>query len=184
MTPMRNSIIVAAALLAAAPDMARAAEPPCLTAAELSNLATYALPSAIGGASERCAPALGSGAYLPTSGGELARRYEAKREASWPAARSAFLKLSAKSDGRANGLLKSLPDETLQDMLDLMVEGLVSQEIPTEKCGTIDQFARLLSPLPPENTAELIVLIAGLVGDAKRDGSGRAAIGKLSICQD
>jgi hypothetical protein len=47
-------------------------------------------------------------------------------------------------------------------MVDGLIEGLVGQQIPPEKCAMIDQVIRLLSPLPPENTAELIALAAGL----------------------
>jgi len=181
---MRTSIIAAAAVLAVVPGIARAAEPPCLTKTEFSGLASYALPSAIGGASERCGPVLGDGAWLPSGGNELVERYASRKDTNWPAAKAAFLKLSAKTDRKANDLLRRLPDETLQDMLDTMIEGLVSQEIPTEKCGTIDDFARLLSPLPPENTSELIALAVTLAGKPKKDGSGKSAIGKLAICQE
>jgi hypothetical protein len=185
MTSIRILALSAAAALAAAPGIARAAEPPCLTRAEFSALASYALPSAIGGASARCAPALGPTAYLPTRGGELSARYGSRKNANWPAAKSAFLKLSAETNSRANSLIRQLPDDSLREMLDLMVEGLVSQEIPPEKCGTIDELVRLLAPLPPENAAALIAPLIILIGDSRNSGPGVAGkLGELAICEE
>ena len=98
-----------------------------------------------------------------------------------PASSKRGPKLSSSSDDRASNILKDLPDKNLQDMLNLMLEGMVSQEIPPEKCDTIDQFVRLLAPLPPENMAELIGLTVGLVGNNK-SGDGMAS--KINICQN
>ena len=181
---MRNSILAAAAILVAAPGVVSAAERPCLTRSEFTDLAGFTLPSVISGASARCEPELGPEAYLTTDGDALVERYSARMDASWPAAKVAFLKLSSKTSGEANDLIKLLPDETLQEMLELMLQGMVSQEIPPKYCGTIDEFARLLSPLSPENTAEILALIVDLTAEPKMDGSGNSAIGKLSICQD
>lgn len=181
---MRVLSIAATTILATTPGLLAAAEPPCLTKSEFSDLAGYALPSVIGGASDRCKPTLGPDAFLETEGPDLIQRYQGRKAETWPAAKSAFLKLSAKTDSKANHLLSSLPDKTLQDMLDLMLEGLVSQEIPTKTCATIDDVARLLAPLPPENTADLLTLVVDLAGKPKDDGSGKTAFGKLAICQD
>ncbi|MDG2002872.1 MAG: hypothetical protein P8J20_06020 [Novosphingobium sp.] len=181
---MHKPIIAAAAFLIVVPGIAQAAEPPCLTKSEFSALASFGLPSVISGANERCSPTLSSGAFLPTQGDALVETYASRKDANWPAAKSAFLKISGKTDGKANDLLKLLPDDTLQAMLDVIVEGMVSQEIPIERCGIIDDFARLFAPLPPENTAELLALVVGLAGKPKKDGSGKSAIGKLAICED
>ena len=63
-------------------------------------------------------------------------------------------------------------------MADAFISGLVGQQLPTERCSVIDQLVRLLAPLPPENTAELIAVAAGLGAR-----TGRARIGNFSICQ-
>jgi len=181
---MRTFIIAAAAVLIAAPGVVRAAEPPCLAKSEFIDLAGFTLPSLIGGAKARCGPVLGPEVFLPTGEEELVERYAARQDTTWPGAMAAFLKISSKTDGKANDILKQLPEETLKDMLTLMIEGMVSQEIPTEMCGSIDEFARLLSPLPAENTAELISLILALASKPKPDGSGKSTIGKLAICRD
>ena len=45
-------------------------------------------------------------------------------------------------------------DRSTQASVDVILEGMIAQEIPLGECGKIDNFVRLLAPLPPENTAE------------------------------
>lgn len=175
---MRHSLAIIAALLATAPTLAQAAEPPCLTPAEFTSLAEYALPSIIDGTSQRCRTTLGPTAYLNRSGGELIQRYSQRRPAAWPGAKAAFLKLSTTSNAEANKLIGSMPDTSLQQMLDSLMAGLVSQHVPLNRCATIDRVIGLLAPLPADNTAELIALAVGL--GVK---SGRAKVGAISLCQ-
>lgn len=164
-------------LLAAAVPVHAAVTPPCLSAGEFTALANYALPSVINGTTQRCAATLPAGAYLRSSGPQLAQRYAARKPAAWPGAKQAFLKLSNGTNADANELIRSLPDQNLQQMFDTLIQGMVSQQIKPDRCGTIDRLVSLLAPLPPENTAELIALAVGL--GAK---SGRAQLGAISIC--
>lgn len=174
---MRRFLTTAACALIALPGVAQAAETPCLQPAEFASLAGYALPSLINGTAKRCSTTLGPQAYLNQSGKDLASRYAQNKGANWPGAKAAFLKLSAQKDASANQIIATLPDNTLQQMLDGVMEGLASQQIPVERCGTIDSFVRLLAPLPPANTAELIALAVGL--GAK---SGKAKVGSINMC--
>lgn len=171
---MRKLVQLLGIALIAAPGIAQAAEPPCLTAREFTALSTYALPSIITGATERCTAALGPEAFLKRSGGALASRYAAARPGAWPGAKVAFLKLSG-SD--AANLFRNIPDDKLQPMADALVEGMIAQHIPMARCRTIDAFVRLVAPLPPQNTAELIALTVGLGSQA-----GGAKLGRLAIC--
>lgn len=175
---MRFSASIALFLAAATPITAQAAAPPCLTPAEFTALSSYSLPSIITGASERCAAALPADAWLRRNGGQLASRYAESKPASWPRAKAAFLKLGGgMANAEASELLKSLPDSALQPMVDALISGMVSQRLPTERCSSVDRLVRLLSPLPPESTAELIGIAAGL--GAK---TGQAKVGTLTIC--
>jgi hypothetical protein len=161
-----------------APVAAHAAEPPCVTSAEFTALSTYALPSIITGTAQRCATALPVNAWLRYNGVLLAARYSIAKPAAWPVAKAAFFKISAdRVNADGTNLLKSLPDSSLQPMLDALISGMISQHLPPERCGMIDRLVRLFAPLPPENTAELIALAAGL--QAK---TGRAKLGNFSIC--
>jgi hypothetical protein len=175
---MRRLTILAAALLAAAPGVANAAEPPCLTSTEFTSLAEYALPSIITGTTERCNTALPPSAYLRRSGADLAQRYAERKPAAWPGAKAAFLKLSTTSNADANNLLRTLPDTSLQQMADALMAGMVSQHLPLDRCTTVDRIIGLLSPLPPQSTAEVIALAVGLGTQA-----GQAKVGGVSICQ-
>lgn len=168
---------LAAVALAMVSSAAHAAQTPCLTAGEFSSLASYSLPSIISGTSQRCASTLGPDAFLKRSGGELAARYAANKSSAWPGAKAAFLKLSTSGGADANKLIGGMPDASLQQMLDGMMQGIIGQQIPLERCATIDNVVRLLAPLPAQNTAELIALAAGLGSK-----SGRARMGALTIC--
>lgn len=175
---MRFSASLALWLAAVTPIAAQAAAPPCLTPAEFTALSSYSLPSIITGASERCAAALPVDAWLRRNGSQLAARYAESKPASWPRAKAAFLKLGGgMANAEASELLRSLPDSTLQPMVDALISGMVSQRLPAERCSSVDRLVRLLSPLPPESTAELIGIAAGL--GAK---TGQAKVGTLAIC--
>lgn len=174
---MRTLAILCATLLATVPGIAAAAQQQCLTPAEASSLAAYALPAAITGTSKRCSPSLSSSAFLPRGGAELASRYSARKAQNWPAAKAAFFKIGGGKD-ESSAILKTLPDPSLQQMLDAIIEGMVAQQIPTEKCGQIDRVIGLLAPLPAQNTADLIAVVLGLAGK-----SGQAQTEKFSICK-
>lgn len=174
---MRKLTAFCALLLTTAPGLARAAEPPCLTAGEFAALAGYAMPSVINGTAQRCAATLGPDAFLRKSGSELSGRYAARKPVAWPGAKAAFLKLSASTNADANRLFTQMPDPSLQQVVDAMLEGMVSQQIPLDRCATIDKVVGLLSPLPPENTAELVALAVGL---GSKSGGGK--LGKIAVC--
>ena len=174
---MHRFTTIAATLLAAVPTVAAAAEPPCLAPAEFTALAEYAMPSIINGTSQRCSTTLAPSAFLRSQGQQLVQRYALRKPGAWPGARAAFLKLSTTTNADANKLIGSMPDTSLQQMLDSLMEGLVGQHVPLDRCATIDRVIGLLAPLPPQNTAELIALAVGLGSK-----TGRARIGAISVC--
>lgn len=174
---MLKMLKVSAIALVALPGLAQAAEPPCLTAAEFTGVASYALPSVITGTTLRCSATLPSNSYLRNNGTQLAARYAANKPSAWPVAKAAFLKMSTAEDQGAGTMLTSLPDQSLQTMLDAVIEGAISQQIPTERCSTIDELVRVLAPLPAANTAELIALAVGLGAQ-----SNKAKLGSLKLC--
>jgi hypothetical protein len=178
MKTMRRLTAAIAAVLAISPALARAAEPPCLSPREFTALAEFALPSIISGTSQRCSSQLAPGAFLRRSGTQLIERYAERRPAAWPDAKAAFFKLSATTNADADAIIRTLPDASLQQMLGSLMEGLVSQHVPLERCGTIDRLIGLLSPLPAQSTAEVIALAVGLGSK-----TGRAKVGAISICQ-
>ena len=174
-------LTLAAAALVSLPGMTQAAEPPCLTAGEFSALATYALPGVISDATRRCAASLPATAFLPGNGEALARRYGEAAPRAWPAAKLAFLKLSAGAGPDAVAMLSGMPDDSLQQLVGTLATQFAGQKLPTERCDTIDAATRILAPLPPENIGQLLALVVSRVGKAApAAGSGR--LGKLAIC--
>ena len=178
MRRLKSSITMAAAILAALPGMAHAAEPACLTPAEFTSLATFALPSVITGTAQRCSTTLGADSYLRKSGAQLASSYSANRASAWPGAKAAFVKVSAGANPEMAKLITGMPDNSLQQMADSAIASMVGQRLPVERCGTIDNLVRLLSPLPPQNTAELLAVAVGLSSKA-----GERKVGPISICK-
>ncbi|KTR82351.1 hypothetical protein NS277_13745 [Novosphingobium barchaimii] len=174
---MRKIATFLVGTMIALPGIAHAAQP-CLTPAEASSLAAYALPAAITGTTKRCAATLAPTAYLRKSGAELATRYSARKAQNWPQARAAFFKIGGTKQNGSSDLLNQLPDPSLQQMLDAIIEGMVAQEIPTAKCGEIDRIVGLLAPLPAQNTADLIAVVIGLGSK-----TGKAATDKFAICK-
>ncbi|KHK91518.1 hypothetical protein [Novosphingobium malaysiense] len=172
---MKRIATAIAALLSAAPGLASAAEPICLTRTEATSLLAYALPQAIEGTSKRCAQVLPADAFLRRHGGELAARYSVQKARYWPKAKPAFLKALGTD---AADTVRSLPDETTQQLANTFVEGFVSQRIALKTCDELDLAIDLLSPLPPENTAGLIALTMEVASEAE------PKLGKIALCKN
>lgn len=175
---MRRPLMLAACLALALGGPARAAEaPPCLTPQQFADLTAYALPSVIAGLAQRCAASLPASAYLRNNGAALAARYAAIKPATWPGAKAAFLRMTAGVGGDMATTLGAMPDAAQQQLVDTLVAGAVSQRVDLGRCAPISEALRLLSPLPPESTAQIIGIAIGL-----NSAVGAAHFGKLSIC--
>jgi hypothetical protein len=145
---------------------------PCITPAELSDMALYFLPVVLGVVTEKCRPVLPAEAYLLTDGVAFAERLSAERSSRWPGARAAFVKL-------AGEVPAGTTDEQLRQMGDAMFRTRLPNDIRTADCGTVDEFARVLAPLPPDNLGRLAGLLAS--AGASRDRKKRRP-GGFPIC--
>jgi len=168
--------LTASAMLAIAPGMVRAAEP-CLAPAEFSSLVGFAMPGTIAGVAQRCGPTLPEGAFLRGPARGMIDRYAAVKPSLWPGAKAAIGKLSASAPTDISALLGQLPDPQQQQIVETMVTGMVAEKLPIARCPVLDRLLAILSPLPPESTAEAIGLAIGLGSRA-----GQARIGKIVIC--
>lgn len=173
----RKFFIAGAGLALVQAQMAHAAVN-CLDEAEVSSLVGYALPSVIEGAMTACKPHLAPTGFFATRGNEFSARYASRRQASWPGAKHAFLKLGSAKDPSLNKTIGALPDSALQPFVEAMVSELVGGEIKPDQCVAIERGVRLLSPLPAENTAELITFVLVLADKPK---AGK--ISSLPICK-
>ncbi len=175
----RGLALVAAA--AAMPAQAAAAEAAqCLSPLEVRALATFAMPSVLTGLIDHCAPEVGSSGFMTTQGRDLITSYAAHKNSAWPTARKAFFRLAgSKSDtGEATDMMAKMPDAALQPFVEGMIGGMVGSKLKPGQCVIADKMMRLLSPLPPENTSELLGTILELAGADKKSGPGGLAICK------
>ncbi|MCZ8170213.1 MAG: hypothetical protein ACK442_05660 [Novosphingobium sp.] len=175
---MRRTTFALALLSLPIPALAQAQQPPCLTAQEFTAVSTFALPGVIRGAAQRCQAVLPQQAFLRSQSENLAQRYSRGRDKAWPEAKAAFIKIGGGTDPQAANLFRSMPDDTLKPFVEGAVSTMVSQQLPTDRCSAVDRLVMLLSPLPPESTAEVIGLAAGLGARG-----GQAKVGKLAICK-
>ncbi|MBB3861202.1 hypothetical protein GGQ88_002474 [Novosphingobium hassiacum] len=176
MTLSRKVFLAAAGLALAQVQMAHAAE--CLNEGEVGSLVGYALPSVIEGAMTACKPHLAPTGFFATRGSEFAGRYASRKQANWPGAKSAFLKLGSAKDPSLNKTIGALPDSALQPFVEAMVSEMVGGEIKPDQCTAIERGVRILSPLPAENTAELITFVLVMADKPK---AGKTS--SLPICK-
>ena len=174
-----NTTLAALALVALPTEAA--AQDACLSAGELTALATFAMPSALDGVIASCAPQVGADAFLATQGPGMVAAYAARKDAAWPAARKAFFRIAESGkpeDKTVSQAMGSLPDAALQPFVEGMIGSMIGAKLKPEQCRTADKLMRLLAPLPPENTAELLSTIFEL---ADADKKAKASAG-FHIC--
>lgn len=160
--------------------VAQTAATPCLSPAEVRALTTFAMPSVLGGLIDHCAPQIGAGGFMSTQGQGLITSYAARKDAAWPTARKAFFRLAGTRKGTSDttDLLAKMPDAALQPFVESMIGGMIGAKLKPGQCVIADKLMRLLAPLPPENTAELLGTILELAEDGKKAGPGG-----FSVCK-
>lgn len=180
MTAFRSTFVAAAALALLQGQMAQAAtaSAQCISENEMTGLVGFALPSALDGAMKGCKPHLATTGYFATRGNEFLERYTARKDANWPMAKAAFLKFGGSGDAKIKDTFAKLPDEAVKPFVEAMVSELVGSEIKPDQCKAIERGVRLLAPLPPENTAELVSFILAL-----SSGNKGAKTSSLPICK-
>lgn len=168
---MRSTLTtLAASALALIPATAQAAvdSGTCVSQAELASLVGYALPGVLDAVSKNCAASLPADAYMVANREAMLAQYGGYKTTAWPQAKAAFLKISSDKGGKdAQMLIGALPDDALRGLVDTAVPTMVQGKIKPAQCGTIDHFARLLAPLPAQNTSELVALIAAVAQSDK-----------------
>ena len=169
------------ALVAAAVAVpVQAAEAQCLAPAEVRALATFAMPSVLTGLIDHCTPEVGATGFMSTQGRNLVASYAANKDSAWPTARKAFFRLAgSKGDSsEATEMMAKMPDAALQPFVEGMIGGMIGSKLKPGQCVIADKMMRLLAPLPPENTSELLGTILELAGADKKSAPGGLAICK------
>ena len=154
MTAFRSLLLLAAPLALAVP----AAAQNCISRAESQAVVAHLLPDLIESVEDRCVPLLGRGTFLELEGERLADSARPLSSRAWPAARQA---LERQSGSR-------LPDEGfILDIGRRAITDGIADGMDGEACRVTDELLAQLSPLPPENLANVFALFLeqGLNGD-------------------
>lgn len=165
-----------AALLAlsATPVMA---QPACLTAPEAESITLVAMPDLLRQTGIVCGTRLPSTSLLMQGDGPFLAKYDAAADRAWPSARAAIVKLS---NPAADALLGSSYARPL--LTSLLVPLLVGRINPDD-CGTLDRLVTLLAPLPPRNTAGVVVT-ALQYANAERAKGKPVSVPALPLCRE
>lgn len=145
-----KALIAAFSLLA--PTTQPAASPPCIHPAEIEHATLFVVPPLLDGLAEQCRASLAPNAYLLTGATELSKRLTADRAVHWERTRGAFVRVAG--DEKAAAFSADTASSFLRDMIKM--QG--AKDLTPENCATLDRALGLLSPLPPENIAGLIIL--------------------------
>jgi hypothetical protein len=127
------------------------AQPRCVTDAEAQAFASVAMPEIIRETGRICATALPVTSLVRRTTGPFLAKYDAEADRAWPLARRAIVKLS---DPAMELLVQS--DFARPLITSLLAPQLVGR-IAVSDCPTIDRLTALLEPLPPRNTAGIVV---------------------------
>lgn len=143
----------------------QAAAQDCISEAEISGLAIYAIPLVVDGVQGKCEGQLSASGFLATSGADFSAPYLLKQDEVWPAARSGFMHFAKKGDdAEGDDLLNGLPDEALRPLFDLIIVQKVGESVAIKDCSKVERALELIAPLPPENTGGLVAMLGSLVG--------------------
>lgn len=171
---MRPTALLLAAL-ALLSTSATAQPRPCLSAAEAESLALVALPDIIGETGRVCSARLPADSLIRRQQGPLIAKYQAAADRAWPGAKAAIVKLS---DPTVSLLLQS---EYARPVLTSLIVPQIVGRIDLTDCATIDRLVMLLEPLPPRNTAGVIVTVLRYLKADKMRG-GKASVPGLPLC--
>lgn len=153
------------------------AQTPCLTTAEAEAVTLVAFPDIILETGRVCT-ALPATSLVRRTSGPFLSRYQAEADRSWPVARSAIAKLS---DPRISMLL--LQSDFARPLITSLIAPLIVGRVQAADCGTIDRLATLLEPLPPRNTAGIVVTsLQHLKAEKARGNASVRDVPDLPMC--
>ncbi len=148
---------------------------PCLTDPEAQSMVLVAMPDILRETGRLCAARLPATSPIRQADGAMVARYQAAADQAWPAARAAIVKLS---DPAVDMLLQS---DYARPLLTSIIVPLIVGRIAMRDCGSIDRLVTNLAPLPPRNTAG--VVITALQYLKRQKASGKAAdVPDLPLC--
>lgn len=162
------------ALLAGTSTQAQA-QTRCLTGSEAEAITLVALPDIIQQTGLVCAVRLPANSLIRRTDGAFLGKYKAAADAAWPTARGAIVKLS---DPMIDTLLQS---EFARPLLTAALAPLLVGRINPADCAMIDRLVTQLAPLPPRNTAAVVVIALRYLKNEKAKGKS-VTVPDLPLC--
>ena len=141
---------------------------PCLTETEAQALITAVLPDVLQQVGRTCSNVLPESAILRGGLPPFVARYQAPADLAWPQALNALTKIGGKD-------IAGVDPRLLRPMMGPMLATTIANDIKPRDCPTINRAVELMAPLPPANTAGLVVLLASAASKDKKDSP-------LTIC--
>ena len=164
---MKTSAFAAsAAMLALSTAQTAQAQQTCYSPDDLADAAVYMMPIAYDSAKSTCAKRLKADGFMARSGDKFIAPFRAKQAKAWPGAFRVMKKqLAGRSFSGMSGkdivaMVSTMPTSAVRPLADGMIGQMIAGEIKPAQCGQIERGMELLSPLPPENIAQLFPLVA------------------------
>lgn len=164
---MKGIFRTAAALAAMVSTTAQAAEPACVTRAEVRSMAAYLMPVMVDPVIASCKPHLAPDAYLMVGGRQLVDSLAARKDSEWKVAKAAF------SRAFGGGAMPDMPDDALQSILTAKLSQEFAGNLKPQECSDISAIAAKLAPMSPDNLVDLVAEVAVV---ALRDGGRKAGV--------
>lgn len=170
---MRSLIAIVALLSATSAE----AQGRCITTQEAEAMTLVALPDIIRQTGVICTTRLPASSLLRRTDSAFLDRYQQASDQAWPQAKAAIVKLS---DPMIDSLLQS---EFARPLLTAALAPILVGRINPADCDTIDRFVTQLAPLPPLNTAGVIVTTLRYFKAEKAKGKA-IAVPDLPLCAE
>ena len=166
-------LALTAALLAlpAAATAQTADTRPCITPAQNEAVTAYVMPALATEMARKCAPTLGSDAYLVTNAQRLAQKWQAGADRAWPTARTVVTKLAGIPLAPGSG-----GDGFAKMVLAPALAGKIAYEMDAQACAVTDRLLQQIEPLPAKNLASVLALMLEV-------GAGQQAQVPYRVCR-
>lgn len=158
---------IALALGMASTAAAQAPVRACVTPAEAESLVLAVAPDLIRQTGVACTTALPATALIRQTDSRLLSRYQAEADGAWARASGALAKIAGPE---AEPFIQS---GSARALIGALVAPAITGKIQPGDCPSIERIVTLLEPLPPRNTAALLVTAIQLseADRAKRPGA-------------
>ena len=155
------------ALTALVSAQGASAQEACVSADDLADTVTYAMPMLYNSVQGPCSQVFSKSPFMTNEADAFIDRFRDKKEESWPGTLRLLKVFMAAESGEDNSMgeaLAQMPDEALRPLVDVIIGQMlnerIAQEIKMSTCSDVAEAMELIAPLPPENISALVSFIA------------------------